>query len=79
MDAARSLTARQGLFFEYVVGEMLSGLSDEVREAALLSLLDDLDPQRCELLYGVSDGRALLLDLTQHGAPMVALDPTANG
>lgn len=80
VDARRSLTARQGLFFEYVVGEVLSGLSDEVREAALLlSLLDDLDPQRCELLCGVSDGRELLRDLAQHGAPMVALDPSADG
>ena len=74
----RSLTARQGLFFEYVVGEVLSGLRSEVRDAALqLSLLDELDPRRCELLCGVDDGAALLSELAQHGAPMVALDPAA--
>ena len=73
-----SLTSRQGLFFEYVVGEVLSGLRDEVRAAALrLSLLDELDPRRCELLCGVNDGAALLGELARHGAPMVALDPAA--
>lgn len=77
-NAVRSLTARQGLFFEYVVGEVLSGLRSEVRDAALeLSLLDELDPRRCELLCGVDDGAALLSELAQHGAPMVALDPAA--
>jgi LuxR family maltose regulon positive regulatory protein len=77
-NVTRSLTARQGLFFEYVVGEVLSGLRSEVRDAALrLSLLDELDPRRCELLCGVDDGAALLSELAQHGAPMVALDPSA--
>lgn len=77
-NATHSLTARQGLFFEYVVGEVLSGLRSEVRENALqLSLLDELDPRRCELLCGVDDGAALLSELAQCGAPMVALDPAA--
>jgi LuxR family maltose regulon positive regulatory protein len=72
--------ARDRLFFEFVADEVLAGLPTEVRDAVvLLSLLDDLDPQRCESLCGVADGAELLRGLERRGLPLAELDPLAHG
>ena len=64
------------MLFDYVVGEVLDRLPAQEREAVLaLSLLTDIDPQRCVTVTGVSDGEALLERLTRLGLPIVSLDP----
>ena len=64
------------LLFDYVVGEVLDRLPALQRDAVMeLSMLDDIDPRRCEALTGVEDGEGLLLELVRLGLPLVALEP----
>ena len=78
-DSLSSSLAQNHLVLDYVVNEVLGRLTGTDREAAMaMSLLDELDPRRCELLCGVPDGRKLLRDLARQGIPMVLLDPVAD-
>ncbi len=62
------------LLFDYVVGEVLGQLSADDRQAVLaLSVLDDIDRQRCEQLTGSTAGDVLLLRLVRLGLPIVSL------
>jgi LuxR family transcriptional regulator, maltose regulon positive regulatory protein len=64
------------LLFDYVVGEVLDGLPVDVREPVLLlSLLDDIDPARVEVLCAMPDGRSFLERLVGLGLPILPLDP----
>lgn len=75
---ARTLATHDRLLFDFVATEVLAALAPEVRRAVIvLSLLDDLDPRRCELLAGTADGAGLLDGLARSGIPMVALDPVS--
>ena len=78
-DAARfvgEVLSSDRMLFDYVVGEILDQLAEEEREAVLvLSLLTDIDPARCVIMTGVSDGEALLERLIRLGLPLVSLDP----
>ena len=66
----------QRLLFDYVVGEVLDRLPAAERQAVLeLSVLDDIDPRRCEVLAQTGDGEALLLELVRLGLPLVVLEP----
>jgi len=71
--------ANDHLVLDFVINEVLEHLDGPDRAAAaLMSLLDELDPRRCELLCGVSDGSALLHRLARQGVPMLLLDPVAD-
>ncbi|MSO88039.1 MAG: hypothetical protein EXQ71_11065 [Acidimicrobiia bacterium] len=74
--AALELVIGDRQLFDLVATEILASLPQDTRDLVrLLSLLDDLDPRRCELLLGVTDGAGLLDRLAAAGIPMVALDP----
>lgn len=73
---ARDLVSGDRLLFDLVATEMLASLPSDTRDGVrLLSLLDDLDPRRCELLLGVTGGADFLAGLAVSGLPMIALDP----
>ena len=77
-DAARFVGEVLGsdrMLFDYVVGEILDQLEEEERDAVLaLSLLTDIDPARCVIMTGVSDGEVLLERLIRLGLPLVSLE-----
>jgi len=76
---ARALAERDRLLFDFVAKEVLAALDPGTRDVVgLLSLFDDIDPRRCELLTGVPDGVGLLDGLVRAGLPMVALDPLSS-
>jgi LuxR family maltose regulon positive regulatory protein len=63
------------MLFDFVVGEVLERLPTEDRGAVLaLSMLDDIDATRCELLTDCTSGDALLRRLVRIGLPIVSLD-----
>ncbi len=74
--AALALVTGDRLLFDLVAKEILASLAPDTRDLLrVLSLLDDLDPRRCELFLGATDGAALLEGLAIAGIPMIALDP----
>lgn len=78
-DGREPMLPEDHLILDYVVNEVLARLDDSDREAAMLmSLLDELDPRRCELLCGVPDGHRVLGGLARQGIPMVLLDPATD-
>ena len=68
--------ATDRLFVAFVVEEILDVLTAHLRRIIVeLSLLDDLDPRRCEEFCNVGDGRRLLDELVGAGVPISILDP----
>jgi LuxR family maltose regulon positive regulatory protein len=63
------------MLFDFVVGEVLDRLTAEDRQAVLaLSVLDDIDATRCEMLTDCVSGEALIRRLARIGLPIVFLD-----
>lgn len=68
--------AADRLFCAFVVEEILEVLPSRLRQIiGELSLLNDLDPRRCEEFCDVGDGRRLLDELVGAGVPISILDP----
>jgi len=63
--------AADRLFCAFVVEEILEVLPSRLRQIiGELSLLNDLDPRRCEEFCDVEDGRRLLDELVGAGVPI---------
>ena len=61
---------------QYVVAEILDGLPVDVTEAVqALSVLDQVDARRAEMVAGVDDGDHFIDELLRLGLPLVLVEP----